>query len=121
MLDDKVGTRAPEVAHGKVVTITQENFESEILKSQTPVLVDLWAPWCGPCRMMAPVLDELATELDGKVRIAKLNVDDHQQLASQFGVRSIPMFLIFKDGKVADTAVGAMPKSQFQTFIQRNL
>lgn len=109
------------MANEKILTITHENFEQEVLKSKTPVLVDFWAPWCGPCKMVAPVLDELATEMDGKVRIGKLNVDEHQQLASQFNVRGIPMFLLFKDGKIADQAVGLMPKSQFQVFLQRNL
>ena len=107
------------MASEKILTVSEENFESEVLKSDKPVLVDFWATWCGPCRAVAPVLDQIAEENDG-VRIAKLNVDENQQLAFQFGVSSIPTFILFKDGKIADRTMGAMPKAAFESFIQRN-
>ncbi len=109
------------MANEKIMTLSGDNFERDVLKSDVPVLVDFWAEWCGPCRMVAPTLDQLADEMDGKVKIAKLNVDQNQQLAFQFGVQSIPAFILFKNGQAVDRTLGAQPKAAFQSFIQRNL
>ncbi len=109
------------MASDKIVTATNDNFQTEVLQSSEPVLVDFWAQWCGPCRMVAPVLDQLADEMQGKVKIAKLNVDENQETAYQFQVSSIPTFILFKDGKMADRTMGALPKSAFESFINRNL
>jgi thioredoxin 1 len=95
----------------KPITITDENFENEVINSKEPVLIDFWATWCGPCRMIAPIVEELAGEFNGKVKIGKLDVDNNQQTSINYGVRSIPTLLIFKGGKVADTIIGAVPKS----------
>lgn len=105
----------------KVIHVTDATFEAEVLQSQLPVLLDFWAPWCGPCKMIAPVLDQLAEELDGKVKIAKINVDDNQQIPAQFGVRGIPTLVVFKDGKNVATKVGALAKNQLEAFINASL
>jgi len=105
----------------KPVVVTDDTFEQEVLKSDVPVVVDFWAVWCGPCRMIAPVVEELATQYDGKVKFAKVDVDDQQKYAGQFGIRSIPTLLIFKDGKVVDQVIGAVPKGVLDGKIKEQL
>ena len=100
---------------------TDDNFDAEVLKSEVPVLVDFWAPWCGPCKMIAPVVEELATEYDGKAKIGKLNTDENQQVAMKYGVMSIPTLIIFKNGEVADRIVGVQPKDNIQSKLESAL
>ena len=95
------------------------NFETEVIKSDVPVLVDFWAPWCNPCKLIGPIIDELATDYAGKVKMTKINVDDNQQLASQFGIRGIPTVMIFKDGKVTGSFVGVRPKEDLVTALDQ--
>jgi thioredoxin 1 len=105
----------------KPITFTDENFTAEVLQSDKPVLVDFWAVWCGPCKMIAPLVEELAGEFEGKAKIGKLDVDNNQQSAIKYGVRSIPTVLIFKDGKVLDTIIGAVPKVQLKQKLEAAL
>lgn len=100
-----------------IVTLTQENFTTEVLQSPKPVLVDFWAEWCGPCKMIAPLLEELAAEYDGKVKIGKINTDEQQQLASQYGINSIPTLLFFKNGQVVNQMIGARGKRDFKAAL----
>ena len=100
------------------IIVTENNFESEVLKSEIPVLVDFWAAWCGPCRMLAPVLSEIAQEQEGMVKVAKINVDEHPGLAMQFRVASIPTLVVMKDGKVVSQSSGARPKAQILKLLE---
>src|SRR5690606_30130571 len=101
--------------------VTDASFDSDVLKSDLPVLVDYWAEWCGPCKMIAPILDEAANQYKGRVIIAKLNVDENPDTAAKFGIRGIPTLMLFKDGKAAATKVGAMSKSQLTAFLDESL
>jgi thioredoxin 1 len=103
------------------VAVTDDSFEADVLKASGPVLVDFWAEWCGPCKQIGPALEELSDELSGKLTIAKLNIDDSPSTGSRFGVRGIPTMMIFKDGQVVSTKVGAMAKSRINEWIAQSL
>ncbi|MCM3902276.1 MAG: thioredoxin TrxC [Pyrinomonadaceae bacterium] len=111
--------KKPLPVSSKPVTVTDATFASEVERSTLPVLLDLWAPWCGPCRMIAPVLEQLAVEMTGRVRVAKLNVDENQATAGRFNVRSIPTLLILKSGREVDRLVGVLPKSEITRRLER--
>jgi thioredoxin len=101
--------------------VTDDTFEPEVLKSDTPVLVDYWAEWCGPCKSIAPILDEVAKEYEGRLKIAKINVDENQLTPAKFGIRGIPTLMLFKNGNVEATRVGALSKSQLTAFLDSNI
>lgn len=105
----------------EIVYVTDESFEEDVLKSEIPVLVDYWAEWCGPCKMIAPILEEVVAEYAGRLKIAKLNIDENSATPPKFGIRGIPTLMIFKDGDVEATKVGALSKSQLTAFIDSNL
>jgi thioredoxin 1 len=105
----------------KIVYVTDDTFEEEVLNSDSPVLVDYWAEWCGPCKMIAPILDEIATEYDDKIKIAKLNIDENPNTPPKYGIRGIPTLMIFKSGNVEATKVGAVSKSQLAAFIDSTI
>ena len=102
-----------------IVTLTKANFSTEVLQSPSPILVDFWAEWCGPCKSLAPILDELAEEYNGRVRIGKVNIDEFQELAAQYGIRSIPTLLLFKQGQVAEQLVGLRSKRDLKASFDR--
>src|SRR5690242_14285099 len=107
------------MASPNIITLTTDNFEQRVLKSDTPVLVDFWAEWCGPCKMIAPVLDELADEYSGRVLIGKVNIDEHQSLATEYGVRAIPTLLMFHDGQVTEQIVGLRSKRDLKASFDK--
>ncbi|MEP7154909.1 MAG: thioredoxin TrxA [Betaproteobacteria bacterium] len=104
-----------------IVYVSDATFDSEVLQSNTPVLVDYWAEWCGPCKMIAPILDDVAKEYSGKLKVAKLNIDENQDTPPKYGIRGIPTLMLFKNGDVAATKVGALSKSQLAAFIDANI
>jgi len=109
------------MASDKVVQLTDSAFETEVLKSSVPVLVDFWATWCAPCKAISPVVDALADEYDGKIKVCKVNVDDNPATPGQYGVRGIPTLILFKDGQIVDQVVGAVPKNQLEGLIKKAL
>lgn len=106
---------------GKYIELNNENFDNEVLKSDLPVLVDFWAPWCGPCRMIAPIIEEIAKDYEGKLKVCKLNTDESFEISSQYQIVSIPTLIFFKNGKELKRIIGAMPKNQIVKFIEENL
>ena len=104
-----------------MVELNDSTFESEVLRSEAPVLVDFWAPWCGPCRILAPVVEEIATSYSGRLKVGKLNVDDNQETTMTYGIRSIPTLIIFKNGKALDQIIGAVPKSEIERMVKKAL
>ncbi|MFO5491766.1 MAG: thioredoxin [Cuspidothrix sp.] len=101
--------------------VTDSTFKEEVLDNEVPVLVDFWAPWCGPCRMVAPVVEEIALQYDGRLKVVKVNTDENPQIASQYGIRSIPTLMIFKDGQKVDMVVGAVPKTTLSITLEKYL
>jgi thioredoxin 1 len=104
-----------------MLDISDKNFEEEVSKSKIPVVVDFWAPWCGPCRIFSPIIEETEKEFKGKIKFAKLNTDENQETAGKFNIMSIPTVLLFKDGQVHATSVGALPKESFKKWLEKNM
>ncbi|MGA0264377.1 MAG: thioredoxin TrxA [Lysobacterales bacterium] len=105
----------------KIIHVTDGDFEQEVLNAEVPVLVDYWAEWCGPCKMIAPIIDEIADEYEGKIRVAKLDIDHNQATPQMYGIRGIPTLMIFKEGSVHATKVGALTKGALKTFVEENI
>ena len=106
---------------GRAISVSDQEFESAVLSSDVPVLVDFWAEWCGPCRVLGPTVESLADDYAGRVKVAKLNIDENPEAAARYGVRSIPTLMLFKDGRPSETAVGLRPKAQLAELIDRNI
>lgn len=98
--------------------VNDQNFESEVLKSSEPVLVDFWAEWCGPCKMMSPVVDQIASEMNGKIKVVKINIDENPNTPTRYGIRGIPTFMVFKNGQLVETKVGGMSKAQLSNWVE---
>jgi thioredoxin 1 len=109
------------VGNEKIIHLTDDTFEQEVLQSHTPVLVDYWAEWCGPCKMIAPALDQIASEYQGRLKVAKLNIDENQSTPPKYGIRGIPTLMLFKNGNLEATKVGALSKAQLAAFIDANI
>ncbi len=109
------------MASAGILDLNDSTFESEVLKSESPVLVDFWAPWCGPCRILAPVVEEIANSYTGRIKVGKLNVDDNQETTMQYSIRSIPTLILFKNGKPLDQIIGAVPKSEIEKMVKKAL
>jgi thioredoxin 1 len=122
-IQDTIGTdkQGEKILSDKITYVTDDTFETEVVNAEGPVLVDYWADWCGPCKMIAPILDEIADEYDGKLKVAKLNIDENPATPPKFGIRGIPTLMLFKNGNVEATKVGAVSKSQLSAFIDSNL
>jgi len=116
-----VSTNLTEKNNVSILKLSDDSFEQDVLKSSAPVLVDYWAEWCGPCKSIAPILEEIASEYEGKVTVGKLNIDDNAGTPPKYGIRGIPTLMLFKDGEVVDTKVGALNKSQLTAFLDQNI
>lgn len=117
----KASDTAPKTATSSPIKVSDASFQADVLNSKNPVVVDFWAEWCGPCRMIAPALEELAGELEGKVTVAKINIDENPGIPTKYGVRGVPTLMIFQNGQVAATKVGALPKSKIKEWIESSI